>query len=109
METPQLTDEQIEILRDEQTVFALAVMAVEINVGTLLRDKNKTTIALLKIGNILKSNPGFTERFRKVQKMLIEQMQKKGSPAPDSDPLPTDIALGLADVKKPVAVPDPIL
>jgi hypothetical protein len=96
-----LTDEQIQIMRDDQTVFSLAVLMMEVQTGTLIKNKNMVANAFMKAGVILRNNPGFPERFKRAQQAIIAEMKKQGPPAADATPLPTDTALELDESKAP--------
>jgi hypothetical protein len=74
---------------------------MDIHTGTLVKNKNMVANAFLKIGVILKNNPGFPERFKLAQKAIIDQMKKSGPPKQGFTPLPTDTALGIVEPKKP--------
>ena len=91
----EMSEKQIQIMRDDQTVFALAVLAMEIHTGTLIKQKNMVANAFMKMGVILRNNPGFPERFKAAQAHVIAQMKKQGPPLEGSTPLPTDTALDI--------------
>lgn len=64
-----------QMIRDEQTVFGLAVLAMQIHTGTLTKNKNQVANAFLKMGVMLKQNPGFAERFKAAQTAIVAQAQ----------------------------------
>lgn len=74
---PELTREQLEAiikLKDEQTVFALAGLSLDIHIGTLVQNKANVANAFMKIGVVLKNNPGFVKRFKQAQKAVIDSV-----------------------------------
>jgi len=87
-EDTALSEKRIEIMRDDQTVFAL-------HVATLLKNKNGAANCLMKAGVVLRNNAGFPARFKAAQQAVIDQMRKQGPPDPNSVPLPTDTALNI--------------
>ena len=56
---------------DDSTILSLAAVAMDLHVATLLRDKNGVASQFLRIGILLRQNPGFAKRFR-------EKMKKPG-------------------------------
>jgi hypothetical protein len=96
---PSLTPEQIQAFMDEQTVFSLAVLMMDVHVGTMLKNKSMVANAFMKAGVVIQNNAGFPERFRQAKKAILERMKKQGPPKPGSTPLPTDIALGVIETQ----------
>jgi len=94
-EDTALSEKRIEIMRDDQTVFALAVLMMDLHVATLLKNKNGAANCLMKAGVVLRNNAGFPARFKAAQQAVIDQMRKQGPPDPNSVPLPTDTALNI--------------
>lgn len=105
----ELSEKQIEIMRDDQTVFALAVLMMDIHTGTLIKNKNMVANSFMKAGVILQNNPGFPDRFKAAQQHVINQMKKQGPPLAGTTPLPTDTALGIVPpaITKLETVPPP--
>lgn len=77
----QMTSEQLNMLVDEQTTMMLASMALDIHTGTLLKNKALVANSFMKIGVILRNNPGFIERFKKAQAAIIAHIKKEGKPS----------------------------
>lgn len=98
----EMSEQQIQILKDEQTVFSLAVLMMEIHTGTLIKNKNIVAHAFMKAGIVLRNNGGFPERFKKVIENLTTQMKQEGPPIKGSTPLPTDTALGIVPTMEAV-------
>lgn len=83
-ESRKLTPEEVArftALRDERTVFELAILAMEIHTGTLLKNKNKVANAFLKMTVVLSRNPGFAERFKAAQQAVIDQIEAIDKPS----------------------------
>lgn len=96
----KFTEDQIRAFVDEQTVFAMASLMLDIHTHTMLKNKNGVANAFLKAGVVLKNNPGFVGRFKMAQEAIIKEMQKSGPPKSGITPLPTDIALGIVRPKQ---------
>ena len=77
---------------DEQTVFSLAVLMMDVHAGTFIKKPHMVANAIMKTSLILNNNPGFSDRFKAVQDQLKAAM-KSAEVRADSTPLPTDIAL----------------
>lgn len=75
-----LTAELITELQDEQTVFALAVLMMDLHVATLMKNKAGVANSFLKTGVLLRNNPGFSQRFRKTQAEIIKYVQGEQPP-----------------------------
>lgn len=61
--------------QDEQTVFALAALCMDIHAGTLVRNTKLLSLAFMKVNTILAKDPGFVERFNKAR-AAIQQLIK---------------------------------
>ena len=94
---PQLSREKIERIMDEQTVFGLACLMMDIHVGTLIKNKNMVANAFMKSGVLLQNNPGFPERFKKAQQAVKDHLKTEGPPKPGTMPTPADVVLGDAE------------
>lgn len=68
--TPEQKQELTEHL-DEQTVFSLAVMMLEVHTASYLKQQDRLYQAFMKVNVILRNNPGFPERFKAVQKQIM--------------------------------------
>jgi hypothetical protein len=95
MPKPELTEQQVQIMRDDQTVFALAVLMMDLHTGTLIKNKNMVANSFMKAGVVLRNNPGFPDRFKAAQDRVKAQMAKQGPLMPEATPLPTDTALDI--------------
>lgn len=76
---PELTPEQLAELQDymdQQTVFSLATLMVDLHVASAVKDKSGLVNVMLKLAVVLKNNPGFIPRFKAAQREIIERIQK---------------------------------
>jgi hypothetical protein len=71
-----MTPEQREELADSQTIFALACLAVDMYVATEMKNKPMIANSFLKLGVVLRNNPGFVARLKKEQKDIMEHMKQ---------------------------------
>lgn len=71
----QLAAQEREDARDDQTVYALAVLMVDIHVATSLKNKNMIANSFMKCGVLLRNNPGFVARFKKEQTEIINHIK----------------------------------
>lgn len=76
-EKKPLTDQQLENIADEHTVFGLAVLAVDLHNATIMRNKAQVANSFFKIGIMLRNNKGFIERFKKAQDAVKAAMVPK--------------------------------
>jgi hypothetical protein len=78
----QLTQRQQEI-RDEHTVFSLAVLAMDMHMYASLKNKALMANAFMKVGIVIRNNPGFPERFKKAQMAIAAASGPQPTEAPD--------------------------
>lgn len=76
----ELTKAELQDFVDEQTVFSLAVIMMEIHTATLLKNKNGVANNFMKVGVILRNNPGFPKRFKAIQQQILDQMKNAKAP-----------------------------
>lgn len=70
-------------LRDEQTVFSLAVLATDVHVYSQLKNKPMMVNAFMKIGVVIQNNPGFLIRFKKAQAAITALAAPQPTGHPD--------------------------
>lgn len=81
-----LPPEVIQRMVDDQTIFVLAALAMDLHVATQLRNQPIVVNTFMKINVAINSNPGFAERFRKLQEQV-----KKAAGVVDKGQVPSDI------------------
>lgn len=81
--TEELTREQLQEIMDSQTVFALAVLMMDIHTGTLMKNKPLVANSFMKAQVVLQNNPGFPARFKAAQQAIKNAVQSEQPPAPD--------------------------
>lgn len=76
MKQEKYTPEQVQEFLDEQAIFSLAVLMVDLHVSSCTKNKQGLVNAMLKAGVVIRNNPGFIPRFKAAQKEIIDQIQK---------------------------------
>ena len=107
--------QQIQQIVDEQTVFGLAVLMMNVHVGSQIRNKAMVANSFMKATVLLKNNPGFPERFKKAQEAVMNHLKDQGPPKPGMMPTPADVvfappslslASSVSDIEPPLDLPN---
>jgi len=76
----QPTKQQLQDFNDEQTIFSLALLMMDLRTAILLKDRAGIANAFLKSGVVVQNNPGFAERLKKIKDGVMASVNAPTTP-----------------------------
>lgn len=67
---------------DNQTIFVLAALMVDLYMATIVRNEAAVGVILPNAGNLLRARPGFVERFKALQQDVLKKSGMEVNPQP---------------------------
>lgn len=71
--TEEITTEDKQDANDQSTIFNLAILAVDLNTASKMRDQRMVINTVMAIEGVLKRNPGFVSRFAAARKEAMDE------------------------------------